>query len=118
MCGKTTDKVNDTIKIAKAKDISGEVADIVKILDRSSGVTKSRASLGRKIIIVIKRRTNLFEILKNIVKFPELDCFDKPNRIIYELKPMNKRRVIDGIRQFQKYNEATGGECTLILELY
>ena len=31
---------------------------------------------------------------------------------------MNPRGIRDGIRQLQKYNEALGGGCKLVLELY
>ena len=43
---------------------------------------------------------------------------DLDKKIIYELKPMNRRGVRSGIRQLLKYNEAYGGGFKLVLDLY
>ena len=117
---KTIDKVADTVQIAKAVDFTDDAADIVKTLDRSSGFTKSTASAGRKIHQGYKVgdgfNPNFKEFPRNRGVRPDYIDFD--NKIIYELKPMNRRGVRSGIRQLQKYNKAFGGGFTLRLELY
>lgn len=46
------------------------------------------------------------------------DYVDKTRKIIYELKPMNKRNVKKGIKQLMRYWEELGDEFEMILELY
>ena len=46
------------------------------------------------------------------------DYVDKTRKIIYELKPMNKRNVKKGIKQLMRYREELGDEFEMILELY
>lgn len=43
---------------------------------------------------------------------------DKSRKIIYELKPMNKRNVKKEIKQLMRYREELGDEFEMILELY
>ena len=47
-----------------------------------------------------------------------MDFLDKNDKIIYELKPNNPRSIKQGIQQLKRYNDATGGGFTLILEVY
>ena len=47
-----------------------------------------------------------------------VELLDKTRKIIYELKPMNKRNVKKGIKQLMRYWEELGHEFEMILELY
>ena len=47
-----------------------------------------------------------------------VELLDKTRKIIYELKPMNKRNVKKGIKQLMRYWEELGDEFEMILELY
>ncbi len=114
------DDVHDTVKIAKAVDFTEDAADKIKALDRSSGFTKSTASMGRQIHNGYKA-TKEFKL--NYKEFRDIkgirpDYVDFDNKIIYELKPMNPRSIKSGIRQLQRYNKALGGGFTMILEVY
>lgn len=40
----------------------------------------------------------------------------RPEKIIYELKPMNKRNVKKGIKQLMRYREELGDEFEMILD--
>ena len=117
---KTVDKVADTIQIAKAVDFTDDAADLIKTLDRSSGFTKSSASLGKRIHEGYKVGDGFNPKFKESRKIKGVrpDYIDFDNKIIYELKPMNPRSVRSGVRQLQKYNKAFGGGFTLRLELY
>lgn len=81
------------MQIAKAVDFTQEVADIVKTLDRSSGFTKSTASVGRKIYAGYKATDNFSKIRKEFreIKGIRTDYIDFTTRTIYELNPMNPR---------------------------
>ena len=117
---KAVDKVTDTVQIAKAVDLSEDAVDIVKTLDRSSGFTKSTASAGRKIHKGYKTGAGFNPKFKEARKITGVrpDYIDLDKKIIYELKPMNRRGVRSGIRQLLKYNEAYGGGFKLVLDLY
>ena len=117
---KTADKVSDTIQIAKAVDFTEDAASIVRTLDRSSGFTKSTLSAGRKIHQGYKATNNFPKIGKEFreIKGIRPDYIDFNTRTIYELKPMNPRGVISGIRQLQRYNRMLGGGFRMRLELY
>ena len=117
---KVADTVADTVQITKAVDFTEEAADIVKTLDRSSGFTKSSASLGTKIHKGYKATRDFPKIEKEFRKIKGIrpDYIDFSTKTIYELKPMNPRGVRSGIRQLQKYNKALGGGYKLRLELY
>ena len=47
-----------------------------------------------------------------------LDFLDDASKIIYELKPFNKRGIRDGIKQLQRYSHLMGHGYTLFLEVY
>ena len=114
------DDVHDTVKIAKAVDFTEDAADKIKALDRSSGFTKSTASMGRQIHNGYKATK---EFKPNYKEFRDIkgirpDYVDFDNKIIYELKPTNPRSIKSGILQLQRYNKALGGGFTMILEVY
>ena len=117
---KTVDKVADTVQIAKAVDFTDDAMDLVKTLDRSSGFTKSTASIGRKIHKGYKVGNGFNPKFKESRRISGVrpDYIDFDNKIIYELKPMNPQSIRSGIRQLQRYNKAFGGGFTLRLELY
>ena len=100
--------------------MSEDAVDIVKTLDRSSGFTKSTASAGRKIHKGYKTGAGFNPKFKEARKITGVrpDYIDLDKKIIYELKPMNRRGVRSGIRQLLKYNEAYGGGFKLVLDLY
>ena len=114
------DKVSDSVRIAKAVDFTDDAADLVKTLDRSSGFTKSSASVGRKIHKGYKATDEFNEAYKEYRKIKGIrpDYVDFDNKIIYELKPMNPRSVKQGIKQLKEYNERLGGGFRMQLELY
>ena len=46
------------------------------------------------------------------------DAIDFQNRIIYELKPYNKRSFKRAIKQTNKYAKELGGEWTIVIDMY
>ena len=48
----------------------------------------------------------------------KMDFYDNPNNTIYELKPMNYKSVIKGIKQLKTYNALVGGTNKLVLIVY
>lgn len=48
----------------------------------------------------------------------KMDFYDNPNNTIYELKPMNYKSVIKGIKQLKTYDALVGGTNKLILIVY
>lgn len=48
----------------------------------------------------------------------KMDFYDKDNHIISELKPMNYKSVIKGIKQLKTYNALMGGINKLVLIVY
>ena len=115
------EKGGDVIEISKASDFTDAAADLVKSLDRSSGYTRSSLKAGSDIHKGYKYGNN-FKIDEK--EFKDIrgirpDYVDKTNKVIYELKPMNPRGVINGIKQLQKYKKVMGGgNWTLKLQLY
>lgn len=114
------DDAHDAVQIAQAVDFTEEAADLVKTLDRSSGYTKSSASIGRKIHKGYKATKEFNLDWKEYKKIKGIrpDYVDFNTRTIYELKPMNLRGVKSGVKQLRKYNKALGGGFKMRLELY
>ena len=104
---KVADKTNAVIKIQKAVDFTPESAKIVKSLDRSKGYTRSSLRAGTYINNGYKATTAFIEEEKEVRLLSKLrpDYVDKTRKIIYELKPMNKRNVKKGIKQLMRYWE-------------
>ena len=117
---KVADKTTAVIKIQKAVDFTPESAKIVKSLDRSKGYTRSSLRAGTYINNGYKATTAFIEEEKEVRLLSKLrpDYVDKTRKIIYELKPMNKRNVKKGIKQLMRYREELGDEFEMILELY
>ena len=117
---KVADKTTAVIKIQKAVDFTPESAKIVKSLDRSKGYTRSSLRAGTYINNGYKATTAFIEEEKEVRLLSKLrpDYVDKSRKIIYELKPMNKRNVKKGIKQLMRYREELGDEFEMILELY
>ena len=117
---KVADKTTAVIKIQKAVDFTPESAKIVKSLDRSKGYTRSSLRAGTYINNGYKATTAFIEEEKEVRLLSKLrpDYVDKTRKIIYELKPMNKRNVKKGIKQLMRYWEELGHEFEMILELY
>ena len=104
---KVADKTTAVIKIQKAVDFTPESAKIVKSLDRSKGYTRSSLRAGTYINNGYKATTAFIEEEKEVRLLSKLrpDYVDKTRKIIYELKPMNKRNVKKGIKQLMRYWE-------------
>ena len=104
---KVADKTTAVIKIQKAVDFTPESAKIVKSLDRSKGYTRSSLWAGTYINNGYKATTAFIEEEKEVRLLSKLrpDYVDKTRKIIYELKPMNKRNVKKGIKQLMRYWE-------------
>ena len=104
---KVADKTTAVIKIQKAVDFTPESAKIVKSLDRSKGYTRSSLRAGTYINNGYKATTAFIEEEKEVRLVSKLrpDYVDKTRKIIYELKPMNKRNVKKGIKQLMRYWE-------------
>ena len=117
---KVADKTTAVIKIQKAVDFTPESAKIVKSLDRSKGYTRSSLRAGTYIHNGYKATTAFIKEEKEVRLLSKLrpDYVDKTRKIIYELKPMNKRNVKKGIKQLMRYREELGDEFEMILELY
>ena len=117
---KVADKTTAVIKIQKAVDFTPESAKIVKSLDRSKGYTRSSLRAGIYIHNGYKATTAFIKEEKEVRLLSKLrpDYVDKTRKIIYELKPMNKRNVKKGIKQLMRYREELGEEFEMILELY
>ena len=117
---KVADKTTAVIKIQKAVDFTPESAKIVKSLDRSKGYTRSSLRAGIYIHNGYKATNEFIKKEKEVRLISKLrpDYVDKTRKIIYELKPMNKRNVKKGIKQLMRYREELGDEFEMILELY
>ena len=104
---KVADKTTAVIKIQKAVDFTPESAKIVKSLDRSKGYTRSSLRAGTYINNGYKATTAFIEEEKEVRLLSKLrpDYVDKTRKIIYELKPINKRNVKKGIKQLMRYWE-------------
>ena len=117
---KVADKTTAVIKIQKAVDFTPESAKIVKSLDRSKGYTRSSLRAGIYIHNGYKATNEFIKKEKEVRLISKLrpDYVDKTRKIIYELKPMNKRNVKKGIKQLMRYREELGDEFEMILKLY
>ena len=114
------DNISDTIKVVKATELTDAALDTIKTLDKVNGATKSTAQAGKVIHNGYKTGYELIEdMTKEAVRGRNrMDFLDEVNDIIYELKPCNVRGLRDGIKQLIRYNEALGGNYTMVLELY
>ena len=116
---KVADKTTAVIKIQKAVDFTDESAKMVKSLDRSKGYTRSSLRAGIYIHNGYKATSEFIKKKEvRLISKSRLDYVDKTRKIIYELKPMNKRNVKKGIKQLMRYWEELGHEFEMILELY
>ena len=46
------------------------------------------------------------------------DAIDFTNKIIYELKPYNKRSFNRALKQVEKYKEILGGDWIIVIDMY
>ena len=94
--------------------------NIVKSLDRSKGYTRSSLRAGIYIHNWYKATSEFIKKEKEVrlISKSRPDYVDKTRKIIYELKPMNKRNVKKGMKQLMRYREELGDEFEMILELY
>ena len=103
---KVADKTTAVIKIQKAVDFTDESAKMVKSLDRSKGYTRSSLRAGIYIHNGYKATSEFIKKKEvRLISKSRLDYVDKTRKIIYELKPMNKRNVKKGIKQLMRYWE-------------
>ena len=104
---KVADKTTAVIKIQKAVDFTDESAKMVKSLDRSKGYTRSSLRAGIYIHNGYKATSEFIKKEKEVrlISKSRPDYVDKTRKIIYELKPMNKRNVKKGIKQLMRYWE-------------
>ena len=117
---KVADKTTAVIKIQKAVDFTPESAKMVKSLDRSKGYTRSSLRAGIYINNGYKATSEFIKKEKEVrlISKSRPDYVDWGRKIIYELKPMNKRNVKKGMKQLMRYWEELGDEFEMILELY
>ena len=117
---KVADKTTAVIKIQKAVDFTDESAKMVKSLDRSKGYTRSSLRAGIYIHNGYKATNEFIKKEKEVrlISKSRPDYVDWGRKIIYELKPMNKRNVKKGMKQLMRYWEELGDEFEMILELY
>lgn len=114
---KAANRAGDVITIQKAADFTDAAADAVKRLDHSTGFTKSAKGTGTAIHTGYKTGMPGKEF--RAVPGIRPDCVvNRPNKVIYELKPFNPRSVKQGVKQLQKYSNQLGGGYKLILEVY
>ena len=111
------DSTLTTIRITKAVDFTEDAANAISDLDKVGDFTKSSRSAG---IRIHKGYKTFNKKLKEYGKFPgrRLDYFDKPHKIVYELKPYNPNSIKAGVKQLGRYRLKIGEGYTLILELY
>ena len=119
-----TDGVVDTIKVVKATDFTDEALETISKLEKVevNGYTRtvSNALDGTKIHQGYKSGQAGKEFVReaNRMDFYKESFSDTIPNTIFELKPNNPQGIRDGIKQLRRYNEAMGGNCELILELY
>ena len=103
-----------TIRFAKAVDFTDDAWDTIKTLDRAGDFTKSTASAGIK----IHKGYKVLQAGKEYSKIPgiRMDFFDLKN--IFELKPYNRRSLVQGVNQLIRYSNSVDYPVFLILEFY
>lgn len=114
------DNVCDTIQVVKATEFTDEAISAIGELDKVNGATRSVAAKGTQIHAGYKTGYELVEDMnKEAVRGRNrIDFLDDVNHVIYELKPGNARGLRAGINQLRRYNNALGGDYSMILELY
>ena len=60
----------------------------------------------------------LNEVLSDFGSQLRPDAVDFTNRIIYELKPYNKRAYKQAAKQAKRYADILGGEWTIVIDMY
>ena len=114
------DNVTDTIKLVKASEFTEDAAKAIKNLDKVNGATRSTAATGRAIHAGYKTGYETVEkMTKEAVRGNNrIDFLDDAGKVIYELKPFNKNGLKAGIKQLRRYNNALGGNYSMVLEFY
>ena len=114
------DKAGNTFEIAKAVDLTEDAKKTVKSLDRVGDFTKSTGPKGVQIHNGYKSGKGFVPDYKEYRKTAGIrpDYYDKPQKVIYELKPFNPRSAKLGIKQLRKYNSRLGGKNAMRLEFY
>ena len=114
---KSADLADDaltTIRFSKAVDFTDEALATIKKLEKVGDFTKSTTSAGVK----IHKGYKVLQAGKEFSKIPgiRMDFFDLKN--IIELKPYNKRSLIQGVNQLLRYRNSVGYPVYLFLEFY
>ena len=97
------------------------VKTIAKNLNKNYNIKKKTVIYNNKEHVKLKGGRMVFikkEKEVRLISKSRPDYVDWGRKIIYELKPMNKRNVKKGIKQLMRYWEELGDEFEMILELY
>lgn len=116
-------------KIVRFVANSDNVLDAVKVADKvvdSKKVMKSNKKLGKalhQIYDPIKKTTAgknkmINQTLKKWGSRLRPDAVDCSNRIIYELKPYNKRSYKKALKQTKRYAKKMGGKWKIVIDMY
>ena len=108
---------------------SDNVLDAAKLADKvvdSTKAIKSSKSLGTKLHKMydpIKKAVGkgdrlINQPLKEVKSKLRPDAVDKVNRIIYELKPYNKRSYKRALKQTKRYATLLGGKWKIVIDMY
>ena len=121
--GKIVRAVINSDSVLKASKVADKIVDLKKAIKSSRELgTKIHKSYDPIKKTVAKKHKSVNKSLKKYGSILRLDAIDFKNRIIYELKPYNKRSIRQGIKQLYRYQKAiykkTGVMYDMILVVY
>lgn len=117
-CKKIAAKEGIDLQKINREDFTEEALEIIdKLKHKKDGSTVSILKDGRDIHngYKIDMKGKEYRAGKSRKK---MDFYDNPNNTIYELKPMNYKSVIKGIKQLKTYDALVGGTNKLVLIVY
>ncbi len=116
--GKIVRAVINSSDLLKASKVADRIVDSQKAIKATRDIGKAKHSAYNPInrVITSAKDAIVNRAIKNTRYRP--DAVDFTNRIIYELKPYNKRSYKKALRQTSRYADILGGEWKIVIDMY
>lgn len=116
--GKIVRAVMNSSDVLKASKVADQIVDSQKAIKVTRDLGKARHSVYNPInrVVTSAKDAIVNRAIKNTRYRP--DAVDFTNRIIYELKPYNKRSYKQALRQTNRYANILIGDWKIVIDMY
>ena len=116
--GKIVRAVMNSSDALKASKVADQIVDSQKAIKATRELGQARHKVYNPInrVVTSAKDAIVNRAIKNTKYRP--DAVDFTNRIIYELKPYNKRSYKKALRQTNRYANILGGDWRIVIDMY